>query len=216
MLDRQQLLERTDRVRKRLNAAIRAGASVSAMGLTGSVGDVNRFLARLDVAIKFEEARFSGFSGPTRETYSSLIRLFLAWSAFERMAHVIGMARNGTLNYQKLGELLSKVSLSGDKGTDRSIAALYPLLAETSKGALKRTLETAGSAQPLSATNLLKALRHAFVHGVLTAHAGGVRPARLRHASDLLTQQLIEVQLANLETRLEPMGSRKLRGHGGI
>lgn len=179
---------------------IRAGGSAATMGLTGSTAAQNRMFARVGLAVRFEAATFHGYSKQTAEAYSSLMGLFLAWSAFEMVAASTGLVRaDGRLAPDRIDALFERERVSTDVSEWAGITPLLALLAElTTSANLRKQLRDAAAGAPLRLRVLVSALRHAFAHGVLSANLSGVSARQLRRACEELRRLLITVQLTQL------------------
>jgi hypothetical protein len=178
---------------------LESGRTARQMGFAGKDGDVSRFLARHRVAACYRSSNFDGIAPRTARAYSSLIRLFLAWSAFEQLALATGLKPNRRLDYRRIDHLFEGQSSAG-VGTDVLPPAMRPALAFLARvlddEGLKTSLIHASSGKPgLTRRQLVVALRHAFAHGLLTAHFGGVRPTTLAKACDALSEWLLETQV---------------------
>ena len=176
-------------------ARLRGGESARKMGFSAKDGDVSRFLARFRAANCYRGSQFESVASPTANAYSALLGLFLAWSSFEQLARVSGLADGEKLNWKSIDQLFAEHSSSLVSGSWQPVRPYYAVLAKLASGKLKATLsEAATSGSEVTARQLVTALRNAFVHGQLTPNLGGASPHRTTSACRVLTQHLLVIQ----------------------
>ena len=186
---------------KLFEGRLRAGISAKQMGFVTSDGDVSRFLARYRLAAAFERASFRGYPAPTSRAYSSLLRLFLAWSAFEQLALAIGLKTGGDLHHGDIDEFFERHRPPLARMTSPEIT--LPLRQVLAKHLTSAKLINNVTTSP-SPRSMCLAFRNAFVHGPLTVHAGSRKPKVLAQAADDWADWLLKVAADEFSTRVGP------------
>ncbi len=170
---------------------ISAGRSARDMGFHGKDGDVSRFLARYRLAAAFRRGCFVGYSAATAAAYSSLLRLFLVWSAFEQFASVSGLKDGDKLKHDEIDVLFEwhRTDELGEATAWRGSKLFMEFLAGlTTSSKLAGQLRKSPSPRAVCL-----ALRHAFAHGPLTVNAGPRQPRKLAAAADILALWLLRI-----------------------
>lgn len=173
---------------------LRSGKSARQLGFKASDGDISRFLARFELAARYRQSDFEGYSVATARAYSALIGLLLAWGSFEQLGRICGLDTKATA-------LLFDSHVESPKGRrSAAVTPLYRYLADRATSpSISLALRNASEGHPLGAEKLMRALRNAFVHGQLTAHTGGAMPKNLAAACSGLTEQLLAVQASHFQ-----------------
>ncbi|HPD58092.1 MAG TPA: hypothetical protein PKW17_12680 [Smithellaceae bacterium] len=151
----------------------KSGHQAPSMGFHGSNGDVSRFVARFRVAKSFEGILLNDYTMDTVKGYSALFRVFLVWSAFERLMALIGKTSYTIL--PSLRAYAPAQNLQIMRKHDRQGIFLSFLIQHVNKK-LKKELLAIQSGNSNNITFVAAAVRHIFAHGHLSAHADGSHP----------------------------------------
>jgi len=186
----------------RFEALLAEGQTARDIGFHSIDGDVSRFLARYKVGWAFRGVELSGFTPTTTHTYSALLRLFLVWSAFESYCKVAGLTKSGGgLSHDRVRTFVETTSTLALPPEGADCRALREFLFEqTTNSTLRKRLLVDSEWHPY---DLCQALRHSFVHGPLTAHAGGTKPAGLRADAEILSSWLLSLMAEGFAGILE-------------
>ena len=167
--------------------------NAGSLGFHGSDGDVSRFIARYRLAESFEEARFVGYGEDTGVAYSDMLGFFLTWGAFEAYCRVMGMTKPNAsvLDHSAIQPVFKTHELKGPLGPKARERLVEFLAKHVSDRRLATELKEATGESEVYA--ICRAMRHLFVHGTLTVHAGGTTPSTVSRASKGLREFLLEV-----------------------
>lgn len=173
------------------------------LGFPCKDGDVSRFLARYRLADSFRGVTLDRYAAGTVAAYSSLLRLFLAWSAFEQFAVVIGLRTRATLEHDRIDALLARHPSPRATVALRSTGRTFLEYMTTFVDSPSLKARILGRNQdPPSAGSVARGLRHTFAHGPLTVHGGGKRPKRLSALANALADWLLDVMRVEFEERV--------------
>lgn len=186
---------------------LREGGRARDFGFLGSDGDVSRFMARFRLAASYRGLRLHGYSKLTRDTYSALLHLFLAWSAFEQYAAVVGLKKARNLNHEAIDTLFARHGFSGERlAGSQQLRQFFAYVAAfvDNKSLNAHISQYVASGEPEPRV-LCLALRHAFAHGPLTANAGPRKPRHVTAAARLLAGWLLDVMRSDFSDRIESL-----------
>jgi len=169
------------------------------MGFSAGDGQVSRFLARYRLAAEYRTAVFHRYNERTARSYSALIGLFLAYSAFEQCAVVGGLAPNGHLSAERVDSLFSANGVLEGATAHRSLRPACAILATlVTRSSLRTALEAAAEGGPLVPRQLMSALRHTFAHGMLSANIGDLSPVGLARSYQHIRDELLRIQAIHI------------------
>ena len=143
-------------------------------GFSTGVGDVNRFAARYRAAKAFVSTEFDGLSATTSEGYSALIKLLLAYSAFEHLLRCIGIKlslTNKLLSDEERDKALGRLRVLG--GNFEFFSTLRTHLDDRR---FTRQIDEFLAGGQCNIIYLAAGVRHAFAHGQLTASPASCPP----------------------------------------
>jgi len=155
--------------------------------------DLNRFAARYRAARSFGEATFDALSQDTAACYSALCRFTLAFSAFECLERALG--EHAELLRDVTSEVRSRENIEVVRELDRELRIfefVYERLDEKRGKKLRAGLEAFVSHEDYDPLVLARALRHIFVHGLLTPNVSKGRPGNLTRLCDHLSEFLLD------------------------
>lgn len=186
---------------------IRAGGNATDFGFTGRLGDVSRFMARYRLAISYQGVRLHGYSKDTSAAYSSLLHLFLAWSAFEQYGVITGLSKKGTLHHEDVDRIFWDAGI-GSELTDlldsKPVREFFAFVATTlDSKKLVESLAKYVAGGPVQPRVLLTALRHSFAHGPLTANAGPRAPRKVAAAATALATWVLNFMQCDFAGRID-------------
>lgn len=146
-----------------------AGDSILPLGYKGTKFDFYRFANRFRMAARFRSMVLDDFTAETEDGYSSLTRVFLAWSVFERYSVLADSAPP----YKELLFLVPKIEMARladhielhDPGH-----RLFSFLREQSNDVNRHFLDRYRAGDRRGVVFYAAAIRHIYVHGHLTAH----------------------------------------------
>jgi hypothetical protein len=72
-------------------AQLAKGATPSAFGFSGTVGDLRRFARRYRFAKALKSVSLDTYHESTENGYTALLRVFLMWGAFEQYLRLLGI-----------------------------------------------------------------------------------------------------------------------------
>lgn len=166
-----------------------------------NAGDVNRFAARYRAAKCFSHAEFASLSAPTRDGYSSLIRLLLTYSAFEHFLRCIGT------------ELRYTSALLADEERDRALDRLRALIgsqeffvavrSHLDQRNYTRQFDDFIAGGTCNMFYLAGGVRHAFAHGQLAASPSTCPPESVATCSRFLVNLLVRIMDREFKRRMD-------------
>ena len=166
-------------------------------------GELRAFATRFRIAKSFNALSLEKHIGvETKEGYSSLVRLLLTYSAFERFTKSFGLTSDKKL-----------ASIEQKHGNDEVIR--YIKTREGHSSRLLEFLQDKSSSQKLrnnascidrcldgSVIFLAEAIRHAFAHGDLTPGTWSENPKSLKEVCNKLSDTLILIMDEETEARM--------------
>lgn len=177
------------------------GDSLFPLQYKGSKFDFYRFVNRYRMAQQFRGIQLEGFEQPTEDGYSSLTRVFLVWSVFERYTELAG-------DHPPYKQLLSLVpKLEFNKLADHIEChdrehRLYDFLHGQSLDHNLRYLERYRNGDRRGVVFYAAAIRHIYVHGHLTAHPNGCSADDLQEICNGLADFLLTLIQSDFSRRL--------------
>jgi hypothetical protein len=158
-----------------------------------TAADLNRFAARYRAARSFGEATFGALSHDTGSCYSALCRFTLAFSAFECLERALG--EHAELLRAVTREVRSRENVELVRELDQELRILefvYDRLDEKRGKKLRAGLEAFVSHEDYDPLVVARALRHIFVHGLLTPNVSKGHPRNLTRLCDHLSEFLLD------------------------
>jgi hypothetical protein len=175
---------------KTFTQAIKAGMVPSDFGFKRDNGEIVRFASRYRVAKAFQGVQLEGYGQTTIDGYSALVKVFLCWSAFEQFLEVLG------INQRNFGALLQPYApdeaIQQIKTADRN-RSFYDFLYSRVNKTHQTELRNYFRDDLKNVTYLASAIRHIFVHGLLTPHANQTRPAKVVKIGTVISEFLLRV-----------------------
>jgi hypothetical protein len=170
------------------------------------VADANRFRARYRLAKACRGLNLEGYTEETARGYDALTRLMLTWGALEAFLRAISKTAGD------LPVLLARYDTDGWLGTIRSgdpDGRYFRFIAEriTSRG-LKEDVERHLRGDLCCATTLAQAVRHIFIHGVLTPNSNEATPGAVVVVCDALCEMLFAIMDREFSERVDQMRDR--------
>ena len=144
----------------------------------GDPGDLNQFAGRYCAAKSFKGGSFDGYTPGSNvpDAYSALLRLVLAWSAFESFLPLIGIPRHKQIT-QGLSDTYGGRDIVRDFHASQAHRTVFfhvhNSLDSRSKGLRSQILRFIQGDPTADAIKLAQALRHVFTHGKLSATTMG-------------------------------------------
>ena len=169
---------------------------------------VTRFGARFRVAKAFRKIEFvDGISDATAAGYSSILRLFLSYTAWEQYeaAFRLNSKRREIERTYCTEELRSKLRRLGV--ACRSF--LQFLKSDSEAEALKRNIEALLSEAPFSVLHVGEAVRHSFAHGVLTPSAWRSSAQNVAGFCDVVATFIIDVMDQDAQRRIVGLTTKR-------
>ena len=156
-------------------------------------GDASRFAARYRAAKAAKIEFDKGISVTISEAYSSFVKFFLAFSAFEMFQEAFGI--NKPTDVQALDKKHNGGVIVQEL---RNIHFKNPqffnfIEKKLDKGAVKKNLQKLTSGQDVCTIYLAKSFRHIFAHGILTPSADGSDPAITKKVGDIMYRYLMSI-----------------------
>jgi hypothetical protein len=182
------------------------------IGLFAEVAVVNRFRARYRLARAFRGLDLDGYSMATRQGYEALTRVSLHWSAFETMLKAL------CVQGDRVPALVAKYPHAGCSDDVRRADpdgrfVRYVLENLDGETRLRGQLSHHLAGQDVPPTALAKAIRHIFLHGLLTPNARQVDPRNVQSICNKLSRGLVIIMdgefaaaVSDLEEMLRPAG----------
>lgn len=170
--------------------ATKAGQSPHNFGFKASNGAIVRFANRYRVAKSFRGVQLEGYRQTTIDGYSALVKVFLCWSAFEQFLELLGITQRD-LNYL-LKPYNPDTAIRQIKNADRN-RSFYDFLYSQVNQTHRVELNNYFKDDLKNVTYLASAIRHIFVHGLLTPHANQTRPAKVIKIGSIICEFLLRV-----------------------
>jgi hypothetical protein len=172
------------------SALLDNGIGAKQIGFALDGAEVSRFTARYRVAKAFRGIRLDGYSPDTIQGYDSLMRVFLAWSAFEKFLQVVGKTQNSIV--PSLAPYRPDDCL-GDLRKDQIAKTFYDFVTPRVNEKHQSRLQEFANGTLTNPTYLASAVRHLFAHGHLTAHAGGMLTEHVDRVCEILFEFHLKV-----------------------
>lgn len=179
--------------------ALKKGKTPSDFGFKGSDGQVVRFASRFRVAKAFQSMELDGYRQATVEGYSALLKVFLCWSAFEQFIDLLGVEQRNLaplLQPYHPDEIIKQI-----KSIDRN-RSFYDFLYAQVNQPHRRELDNYFRDDLKNVTYLASAIRHIFVHGLLTPHANQTRPQKVVKIGAVISEFLLHVMDEEFDKRV--------------
>jgi hypothetical protein len=170
------------------------------VGFAVPLGDVNRFAQRFRLAKSFQSITFAGYSAVTSRAYAALLRVFLAWSAFEILLRAMGLKQKDTAPLFDRHGASSVLDNIRETDHDGKVAKFLLANANPTHQDVLSTFLTGGS---VNVGYFISGVRHVFAHGILTAHAGGASPEAMTDVCTSLSEFLLRVMDAEFSRCLD-------------
>ena len=179
-----------------------ADDSIFPLQYKGDKFEFYRFVNRFRMAKQFKGIDLEGFEQKTVDGYSSLTRVFLIWSVFERYTELTG----DSPPYRQLLAYVSQLDLNklADE-IERHDAEhkLYDFLHGQSLEHNLHYLERYREGDRRGVIFYAAAIRHIYAHGHLTAHPNGCNPDDVLTICDALADFLLELMQKDFARRLK-------------
>jgi hypothetical protein len=162
---------------------------------------VNRFYARYRLARSFIKIELEGYADSTTAGYSALTRLVLHWSAFEQLKRAIHLKdTRGSIQKYDFEQCIETIKENDPNGNLFRFLRVH-LTDEKQKIAIARYLDGLEK-NPLI---LIKAIRHIYLHGPLTANVNGLNPTALSIICDSLCEVLAQMMQQEFRESVEQL-----------
>lgn len=174
----------------------------TSFGFPCEPGELNRLSARYRLAKSFEGINLKEYNKTTADGYSSILRVFLTYSAFEQLLACCGIKNNS---------LLQSLPNYGSQEIDKKLRSIknYELFFETIFEHLDREnhrKQIRAFLNNNSDYNLLylpAGIRHIFAHGKLTPNSKNIEPNSAIFISNVLVEFLFSVMDGEFQKRLK-------------
>lgn len=166
-----------------------------------NAGEVNRFAARYRAARCFNHADFDYLSAPTRDGYSTLIRLLLTYSAFEHFLRCIGTELRHTSTL--LTEDERDRSLDRLRGLNGNLEFFTAVRSHLDQRNYARQFDDYIAGNTCNLFYLAGGVRHAFAHGQLTASPVSCPPESVATCSRFLLNLLVRIMDREFKRRMD-------------
>ncbi|WP_162435057.1 hypothetical protein [Pseudoxanthomonas koreensis] len=171
------------------------------LGFAVDGGGVNRFAARYRAAKSFNRAEFDHLSAPTRDGYSTLIRLLLTYSAFEHFLRCIGTEIRHTSTLLTESERDTALGrLRALNGSQEFFSAVRSHLDQRN---YTRQFDEFLAGNTCNLFYLAGGVRHAFAHGQLTASPATCPPESVATCSRFLVNLLVRIMDREFKRRMD-------------
>jgi hypothetical protein len=170
---------------------------------------VNRFAARYRLAKSFDGVILNRYNEETVKAYSSIIKVFLSYTAFEIFLKII-KKNEQTLLQESFSDIqLKKISnsiitLNNDKNILSSIKEKMPFKIKDSGN--KTKLEVFLSKKGDYYKNILivaEIIRHKFAHGILTANLNNSESKSTIKICEIITERILFKVMDDQFTKLK-------------
>lgn len=182
------------------------------LGLNGKTGDVNRLNARVKMAKSFTGMQLEGYKESTVDAYTSMFRVFLSFTAFEVFGYLKGHQPYQFMEYyprHPWDEVSATI-----RNCDPGWTFTHSLMEMIGEGGNRWALQQFKDGKFSNPMNYAQAIRNAFAHGHLTAHAGGADPDKVKVVCDALSTLLIGILDTEFSAIIMPRYERYV--HDGI
>ena len=189
---------------KQCDAALQKFTPALSMGFPCEAGDLNRLSSRYRLAKSFESINLTEYAKDTNDGYSSIFRVFLAYSAFEQLLDCCGIKMNSleaALPGYSSNELMSSI-----RSIEKYDAYFKAIHAHLDHERHRNQVEAFLEGKACNVLYLPAAVRHIFAHGKLTPNSGAVPPLSVVAISTLLVEFLFVVMNGEFTARLRASG----------
>jgi hypothetical protein len=159
-------------------------------GFKSEIGDVNRFAARYRMARSANGISLAGYSPEAENGYSGLLKVLLAWSAFENLLLILGEKQTSASKFIDVndGILIAQKIRSLDDGDK-----FYRFIYDRVNNRHQTELDNYFNSDPCNPLYLASAIRHIFAHGPLTPHANEVNPMVVASICEALHEFILNI-----------------------
>jgi hypothetical protein len=174
--------------RRAFHIALAAGKTLASLGFHGSEGDVQRFIARYRLARSFRGLLLDDYGQATIDGYAAIFRLFLAWSAFERLLEIIGVEQKQAhvlFDAHNVAGLCDRIAQSDNR------KSFYSFIRDHTRTAVQAEIDQFLSGNVVDSVYLAAAIRHVFAHGKLSPHANRTIPRKVVRICDDIADFLL-------------------------
>ena len=130
-------------------------------------------MARYRLAKSFRSIILNDYSASTAAAYGEILRVLLAWSAFEVLMKAMGIKQKETDSLLDRNCATSTVTAIRDADRDGTVA---DFLLEHLRTDHMQVLSSYRKGESINVSYFISGIRHVFAHGILSAHSGGVSP----------------------------------------
>lgn len=177
------------------NSLIREGYSAIKMGFQKPTDVVNRFIARFRLAKEFKEIKFDTYTSDTAIGYNSLVKVFLAYSAFEQFLEIMGKDRSSVnsilIQYNSTKHI--NYILREDKNKRFYDFLCTHLDKKRTDQKEEKKLTKVYNKSSDNIIYIASSIRHIFAHGLLSPSANRCKPETVKNICDCIFNFLIEV-----------------------
>lgn len=171
------------------------------LGFVCRFSHLARVQARYSAARSFHGIRLDGFTKATEHAYSQFVKLVLSFGAFEGYANGLGLS-----DIDDRSIWFAQFVPAGADATIRQYdpkGSMFNLIefhttGKKTKKAVRKHLDR----ETVCPTVLAAAIRHVFVHGILTPHSNGSNPFQVASLSDYLADLLLDGVAQDFEQRV--------------
>ncbi|RUS93796.1 hypothetical protein DSM106972_095550 [Dulcicalothrix desertica PCC 7102] len=177
---------------KEFHDLLRLGKTPLDLGFVNniSVGDIARFASRYNMAKSCKGIILEGFTDKTTEGYGGLIKLSLCWSTFEQFLEIRGLQQKDT---KELFDAYNAAALCEEIKTYDKKKAFYSFIYPRVKRSHQSEIDKLFASQELNSSYLVSGIRHIFVHGYLSPHAGGSQPKNVVKICNIISEFVLYI-----------------------
>lgn len=168
-------------------------------GFVVPTAEINRFAARYRAAKCFRSVTFEGLTTTTADGYTALCQILLVYSAFEHFLKCLGIEHHNS------SSLLTSVERAGVQRHLRTLngqSELFLVIRPYLNSQHKSHIDNHVTGRRCNPFYLASSIRHAFVHGRLTALPMNVPPTAVATVSRYLCRMLMKVMEREFERRM--------------
>lgn len=175
------------------------------MGFACNAGELNRFQSRYRLAKSFQGVTLDTYTNTTVAGYSALFRVFLSWTAFEKLLEVLGFAREQTV---ALIEPYDPRDIANAIREVPDHQGFLQFVRERVNPTHQTHIKCFLRDQPCDITYIASGIRHIFAHGTLTPHAGSASADPAKATCDLLCEFLFRVMDEEFGNRVKAFAAK--------
>lgn len=149
-----------------------------------SLGELNRFAARFRMAKSYQGLMLEGYPEASTAAYSSVLGVFLAYSALEQLYKAVG--EPGSRIADEWGIYEDNIS----KKLKRSTRILNFLEEKVTSDQLKKRISKFTQGEDENILVIAQAVRHLVAHGMMSVHPKQVKPQTIENFCQKLTEIL--------------------------